>query len=437
MRFGVGRDLITPPFRMNMGGYDSRFGDDFAGVHDDLYVKALLLDDGRQRALFITHDLVGNSAAFLERMTEYAGRRHGISPACVVASCTHTHAGPMREPFPGQWATGDYDEFLWERTCRCVDRACMATHEGEMSYGVAEGDWTMNRRARIDGAIRNAPNPTGPVDRSLGILRITGGRDAPGVLLLNYACHPVTLGDTRWISSECPGRLCQRLEAELYGTTALFFQGAGANSRPRVAAATATTWKNCTFGEVDAMATEMAGALRSALSGGRLRPVRLDLAAVRFHLDLPLDVQCRETIVQSLAREAHPGQRVRLQDILDQYDLTGDGLRLHAGIVRLDDSLFAVWMGGEVCVEVKRVIEKVFERRDLIFIGYAHSAAYIPTDALIEEGGYESGGAAHGFRLKGPVSRGIDAQVAAAFGAAFQCIHESSRFPEGSCAFTS
>jgi hypothetical protein len=415
MRYGVARDLITPPFKMNMGGYDSRYGEGFKGVHDDLCVKSLLLDDGRRRLLFVTHDLINVTRDHAEELTDYAMRRHGIPPGHVVVSATHTHAGPTCERMPGQWETADYQEFLRDRARRCIDRACTTTHEGEMAFGVVEGDWNMNRRALVSGVIQNAPNPAGPVDRALNFIRVAGRDGGPCALLLNYACHPVTLGDTWWLSAEFPGRLCQLIEAGRYGTTALFFQGAGANARPRIAAASPTSWKNCSFDEVDRMASSMASAVHSALREDRLRRLQPELAAVAFHVDLPLNVRGKEQVREALVQESHAGQRIRLQDLLDRYDLTGDIHRLRAGIVRLDDDVYVAWMSGETCVEVKQVVEKVFAGKALIFIGYCDSSAYVPTDRLLDEGGYESSGSVFGFRMKGPFRKGIDAQLSAAF----------------------
>jgi hypothetical protein len=348
MEFGVAKDLITPPFTMFMGGYGSRYNKPPAGIHDDLYVKALLLEDGRRRLLFVTHDLVGFTREYGEELADYAARRHGIPAHHVVASATHTHAGPARECMPGQWETADYQEFLRDRARRCIDRACMATYEGVMAFGMAEGDWNMNRRALVNGVIQNAPNPACPVDRALRFLRVSGSDGGPSAMLLNYACHPVTLGDTWRLSAEFPGRLCQLLEAAEYGTTALFFQGAGANARPRIAAASPTSWKNCSFDDVDRMATDMASAVRSALRQDRLQRVAPNFSAVQFNIVLPLEVRTKEVVRETLAQESHPGQRIRLQDLLDRYDLTGDTHRLRAGIVRLSDSVYVAWMSGEV-----------------------------------------------------------------------------------------
>ena len=75
-------------------------------------------------------------------------------------------------------------------------------------------------------------------------------------------------------------------------------------------------------------------------------------------------------------------------------------------------------MGGEICYEVKRILEPVFAPGELFFIGYADATAYIPSDQLIREGGYEAEGSTIEYCLKGPIALGVDEQVATAFSSA-------------------
>ena len=56
MRFSFHREIVTPGWPMRMAGYGSRVKP-FTGVYDDLYVMALLLDDGKKKALIITIDV--------------------------------------------------------------------------------------------------------------------------------------------------------------------------------------------------------------------------------------------------------------------------------------------------------------------------------------------------------------------------------------------
>src|SRR3990172_8245094 len=103
MRFGVARDLVTPDLKVKMAGFGIRFGKFFEAIHDDLYVKVLLLDDGKRRAMLITYDLLMHDYTLTDRIGEYVQTRHGIDRQHLVVSYTHTHNGPELEGYnPGQ-----------------------------------------------------------------------------------------------------------------------------------------------------------------------------------------------------------------------------------------------------------------------------------------------------------------------------------------------
>ncbi len=415
MKFGVARDLVTSAVRTHMGGYGSLFGQYFTAIHDDLYVKALVLDDGRHKALLMTYDLLMHSFELTERLADYAGQEYGIERENVVVSYTHNHAGPAIEGYdPGQ-SSPEYEAFLFERSRACVDRAFVNILDGTASFGTVSGNWNINRRARVDGKIVNAPNLGGSKDCELNILRFLDGHGECQALLLNYACHPVTLADTLWISSEYPGRLCQLLESRFYGCTALFFQGAGATTRPLVSAAP-PGWKRCSFDDVDGMAAAMAISVQTAIDRNRLTPFELKLAGDSFVVHLETQVQPKEFFTGLLEQSGDaPHLQERLRSILDDYDRTPDAVPVHGGIVRLSEDLHIAWLCGEVCYELKQQIAKVFEGTRLIFVGYCDGIAYLPDDKLIGEGGYEVDGSVVEFCLRGRFKRGVTQKLADAY----------------------
>jgi len=287
-----------------------------------------------------------------------------------------------------------------------------------MEFGWVEGEWSVNRRKWIDGEMRNAPNLSGNRDRRLSILRLSDNNGAPKALLLNYACHPVTVGPTLWVSAEYPGRLCQILDADYYGCVSMFFQGAGGNTRPLVAAKADDGWRPCTFEDVDGMAMAMAASVRTALHTGKLRPVELSLAARQFVIELETEIYPREFFEKVALNDEAPDspRKNEARVVLERYDTTDNVIKLHACIIRLSDDLYLAMLCGEVCVEVKQEIEKVFEGRDLIFVGYGDGTAYIPDDTLIDEGGYEVDGSVIEFCLKGRFKKGVNERVRRAYG---------------------
>ena len=58
MKVGVASASITPPVGVPMAGYGARKGVS-KGIHDDLYAKAIVFDEGDMKAALIRCDLIG------------------------------------------------------------------------------------------------------------------------------------------------------------------------------------------------------------------------------------------------------------------------------------------------------------------------------------------------------------------------------------------
>lgn len=409
MRFGVARDIVTPDVLTQMGGYGSLYGKFFQGIHDDLYVKTLVLDDGTEKVILISLDLLFHDFTLTETIGEYLEKKHGLDRNNLVISYTHTHAGPALAGYSPGVASPEYEKFLPERIKSCIDRALVNMFEGTISYASVEGDWNCCRRKFVDGQWRNTPNWEGDRDQELALLKVCDTAGQLRVIMVNYSCHPVTLGATLWLSSEYPGWMCQLLDTEFYGATTIFFQSAGGCSVPQVAVDNGRR-KQCTFAEMAAMSAAMAEQVKGAINADAMQPVELNLAARQFMVSLPTEVYPREFFQKILDDPNVPDcpHRNEAQWVLDNYDTSGNTVDLHAAIVRLNADLYIAFLCGEVTYPVKQHVKKAFGEKAVIFIGYGDAAAYIPDDRYISEGGYEVDGSVVEFRLKGRLQPGVD-----------------------------
>lgn len=418
MRFGTAKELITPDQLSYMSGYGSFFNRAFTGIHDDLYAKALYLGDGRSSVLLISVDLLFFDFEIVRGVQIYAREKYGLPEEAVFVSCTHTHSGPALTGYGDRSQhSAAYETFLKDRLKSLVDRIMLNQMEGTVEYGFVQGDWNINRRARIDGVVINAPNHAGMKDDQLHLLKLTDSDGCVRGLFLNYACHPVTVTDNLLLSADFPGRLCQLLEAELFGCTAVFFQGAGGNARPKVTAVGGRFLKR-TYMDMGEMALSMSGRIKAALYGSEVfTPVRLNLASCQFLIDLPLEpFPLSEVKRRATALESSPALHAMALHVSERYDELPDEVRLPAGIISLADDLYIAYLGGEPCYEVKKKLhEAVFHGKRMMFIGYADAAAYIPDDTILVEGGYEANGSALEYGLKGGFQAGIDRRIEEAF----------------------
>lgn len=235
MKAGVAKVVITPPVGCDLAGYIGRLQPS-AGIHDDLHVRALVLDDGNCAAALLSIDLIGLSRGEAERLRAAVHEATGIPGANVMVACSHTHSGPSTEPFT---RLGKIDRewliFLEKAAAGCVRWA--ASNLVPVRLGVGSGDCGIgvNRRAPIPpGSVELRLDYEGVVDREAGVLRFDTEEGRPLAAVVNYGCHPVVLGeDNLLVSGDFPSLAMGFVERSLSDQViALFTNGGAGNVNP-------------------------------------------------------------------------------------------------------------------------------------------------------------------------------------------------------------
>src|SRR5689334_15748814 len=90
---GTGARNITPNVGCQMAGFDARKGV-AEGVHDELFSRALVIDDGSTTAALVSVELLGIDCMLAARVRAEIEKRTGIPAQNVVLAATHTHCGP-------------------------------------------------------------------------------------------------------------------------------------------------------------------------------------------------------------------------------------------------------------------------------------------------------------------------------------------------------
>jgi neutral ceramidase len=93
LRAGTGKFVITPPLGTPMGG-NARVDNYARGILQDLYARALFLDDGTTKLCIVSLDLLGLWQADADRLRSIVAQELGISDAHITMCSTHTHSGP-------------------------------------------------------------------------------------------------------------------------------------------------------------------------------------------------------------------------------------------------------------------------------------------------------------------------------------------------------
>ncbi len=362
---GVARVAITPPAGYVMGGYTAREGPS-TGIHDELNATVLLLKANGVRVAIVSCDL--RSFPSLRVVTE--ARARGLADQVLIAS-THTHSGPMtwedqRWPSPGSsWFATTEDKIL-----RAIGEAAASLFPARIAAGTGEIYLGHNRRlvSRRGGVTmlwRNAEKrPTGPLDPTVGVIRVDDEAGKVRAVLVNYACHAVILGpDNREISADYPGAMVRAIEREFPGSLALFIQGGAGDINPYLDKQPVA---QDGFGEAEKMGKALAG------------------EAVR--------------VARRLSPSALNGRMLMSSEVLTFADRQKAGTKVHAGVTTLliDERIAICTMPGEPFVDHQIALRDKSEVARTFLFGYTYSeggewVGYIPTIRAAVEGGYGAG----------------------------------------------
>ena len=232
---------ITPENSQQLVGYGARKS---TGVHDRIYHRIVILDDGRNQFYLVSSEICTVSPAEYDRVKHLIVNKFDVGSHQFWWTVTHTHSAPevgppgLPEVFLGnryehQFDTA-YTHFVIRELLDGIDEARAQLRPAQLGVGWGYSQANINRRARdIEGQTRLGLNPDGPVDRRIGILKITD--QASGrlmTLIANYAIHGTVLGGQNLlISGDAPGVVSDFVE-EMTGAPLLFINGAAGNIAP-------------------------------------------------------------------------------------------------------------------------------------------------------------------------------------------------------------
>ncbi|HEU5330813.1 MAG TPA: hypothetical protein VFU78_22160, partial [Thermomicrobiales bacterium] len=111
LRLGAAKAVITPTVGSELSGFIARTAP-MAGVHDDLYARALVFagEGAAERAALVTLDAIDLNATTVAAIRERAAALTGIPGERIGVTCTHTHGGPAT--LAGRWLGRADDGYL-------------------------------------------------------------------------------------------------------------------------------------------------------------------------------------------------------------------------------------------------------------------------------------------------------------------------------------
>ena len=221
LKAGSATANITPPLGTRIpGGFRPRYAEN---VDDELFAKAVVIDNGTTRIAIVTCDLIAIPEKVADAAKARIADRCGIPAAHVMVNATHTHTAVAVADLLGVDEDNGYTEWVPLKIADAVELAVWRLQPARVGFAsVNEERITFNRRWHMkDGTVRMNPGvnnpdliePTGPIDPELAMMFVEADDGTPIAAVANFSLHYIGTNNGNALSADYFGhfdRLMQR-----------------------------------------------------------------------------------------------------------------------------------------------------------------------------------------------------------------------------------
>ncbi len=408
LRAGAAAVAINPPPGIPMAGYYAERG--AQGIHDTIYAKAIVIEQGGARAALVALDLIAAPRDLVDDTRAAIDRTCHVPGANVMISATHSHTGPIvdtKNRFGGQndlvksyraALPGKITEAVRQAEARLAAVTLSAARGRESSIA-------FNRRFHMkDGTVGWNPGkgnpliikPAGTIDPDVPVLYFETVDKKPVATYVNYAVHLDNIGEPL-ISADMPATLSRCL-ADFTGPemVTLFTAGCCGDvnhidvhwNAPQRGFANPARMGIILAGEV----------LRTWPRLKSIDPAPLRIKAERVTLPLTKlaagDVEKAQATIARMSGEAskRPAfmEMVQAFKVLDVAERNGALYQVEVQVIALGNDVAWVSLPGEVFTELGLAIKQDSPFPVTIIAELANGLlGYIPSRRAYAQGNYE------------------------------------------------
>jgi neutral/alkaline ceramidase-like enzyme len=240
-RIGFAKATITPPLGIYARLWGSAKHDVADGVHRPMLATAMVLQSeaANTQLVLVTLDAVALWQEEADRIRRALADRFHLLPEQLMVHVSHTHGSPMlarrHADRPGGHLIGPYLDSLPERCSSLVATAHASATPAVLSWAYGSCSLAFNRDAVDVSTGRGVCglNLARAADDTVLVGRVSDVNGGVRGVIVNYACHPVSLGGgNRLLSPDYVGPMRELVERET-GATCIFLHGASGDLTPR------------------------------------------------------------------------------------------------------------------------------------------------------------------------------------------------------------
>jgi neutral ceramidase len=416
----AGAVVITPAEPVWMAGYASRDKPSEGKVHD-LFAKVLVIEDSSgSRLAIVTTDLIGITPQLRSGVEMIAGK-HGIQPQSLLMNASHTHCGPelrgerlVRFGIDAKYAAMShaYVRQVATKIGDLIGQTIGRMEDSRLVYSHARAGFAMNRRLPTPGGFINSPNPDGPVDHDVPVLRVETSEGKLTAILFGYACHATTLSFQQ-LCGDYPGFAQAYLEETHSGTVAMFMNGCSGDQNP---------YPRRSLSLAQQHGRALANGVETALETKRVREIAGPLRVALEYIPLKFAGPPSREAIEAEVSSGNKYERFHGQALLRELEQNGEVRTEYEGFpiqtVQFGNDLTLVAICGEVVVDYSLRLKQELARndQDIVWVaGYSNYVfGYLPSQRVLQEGGYEGARAMTYTTFPGRFDPSVEARVIAA-----------------------
>jgi neutral ceramidase len=233
LRAGAAQVDITPPpeaFPINVRSQI------LGGVHDPLFVHALVLDNGSSKVALIsvdTTDMKGTAAVAVKAVAEELK----VPASHLSISATHDHNTPTTGSGPGA-STPAYMAQLVKGIVEAARQANAKLQPARIGFGTGLAYVNTNRDEKIGTAYHMGYAPERPTDRTVAVMLVTNSAGEPIAVWSNYGVHGVvmylskTKNGMAEITGDIGGAVAHYVEDRMKNVVMVWTMGAAGDQNP-------------------------------------------------------------------------------------------------------------------------------------------------------------------------------------------------------------
>ena len=384
LRAGAAKISITPTadeFPYTMGREKP-----FVGVHDQVYARALVLDDGTTKVAIVSAEV--EAIPDFKNVVDQVAQAVGIPASNVMMTATHTHES-LTVFIHGTNLLPVQQEEIEHVRKGLIDAAKeAAAHLQPARIAFGRGEAYVNINNGEQAGIKSWYDPKGPSDKTLDVVRVESTAGQQIAMVVDYATHAETMyrsvskDDGYEVSGDIPGAVSQMLEKNPAGApVVLFLPGAEADQlsmfkslQPEVGNMPGADEGAAGWGLVDVLSRRLVAAVLDTVSG--MTPGTSNV-----------------TLQAQVSSVTCPGGRTRLDNKTGQIThQDGPAVTIPLATIKIGDMAIAA-VGGDIGSAIGGEIRAASPvPHTMVTSQLAGAVGYLLPDASYEHPGHGLGG---------------------------------------------